>query len=336
MHRIAHNGVDYFNYVIIPGIIYSKVFGTDYYRNKVRFRFFDKLYQQVVGENGTPDIIYSQYYFNTISGVQLKQKYNIPLVGIEHFSAFNVPVLSDELASWGSFAFSGVDKLICVSRSLANKIERHFGVKSSVVPNMIGNEFLCEVPPVRNHGIFVFVANGSLIKRKGFDVLLEAFAQSELSGQNCMLKIIGGGPEQTALENQAQRLGIARHVHFLGKKNKHEIVRVLSEANVFVLSSRVETFGVVCIESLAMGLPNIATICGGPEEIITPDNGMLVPPEDVNALASAMKEMYRNYTVYNRAAIAEDCRKHFSPMAIAEQLTAVFEDTINTAANFKK
>lgn len=335
LHHIVDNGVEYYNYVMLPIVLLRKIVGLNWYNKKVRFPYFDRMYQQVIADHGKPDILYTQYYFITIYGALLKQKYNysIPLVGIEHFSEFNNPILSKEVEKWATFAFQGVDKLICVSKSLANNIEKRFGIKSIVVNNTIGNDFLCDIPPTKYKETFVFVAMGSLIKRKGFDILLEAFAQSGLQTQNCVIKIIGNGPERRSLEVQIQRLGIEKQVELLGKKNKNEIVKILSESNVFVLSSRSETFGVVCIESLAMGLPNIATTCGGPEEFITTQNGKLVSPENIGELSSAMQMMYKNYSSYNQLMIAEDCRKRFSPMAIAEQLTGIFEDTIKNVKN---
>lgn len=333
IHHSIYNGVEYYNYVICPGYFFIKILGSEYYRKKIRFHYFDKLYRRVVIAHGKPDILYSQYVFITLSAVQIKEKYSIPLVGIEHFSGFNLPNLSKELEEWGTFAFNRVDKLVSVSQVLADNIERLFAVKSIVVPNMIGREFLCDVPPFRKDGIFHFVAIGSLIKRKGFDILLEAFVKSGLHKQKCRLKIVGEGPERSSLEKYIHKLELEDHVLLLGEKSKEEIVEILSESDVFVLPSRFETFGVVCIESLAMGLPNIATICGGPEEFITSKNGILILPENVDELSSAMQRIRQNFNLYDRASIAGDCRKRFSPEAIAEQLTVVFDETVRTAKN---
>lgn len=328
LHHVVNNGVEYYSDVVFPAILFTKTIGLNYYRKRVAFHYYDKVYHQIVEKHGTPDIIYSHFFFLSIYGGLLKQKYNIPLVGIEHLSRFNMDVLPKETRVWADIAFRGVDQLICVSKSLSENIEKWFGVKSKVVYNTVGNEFLRNVQIVKNNDKFVFIAIGTLEKRKGFDILLDAFAKSGLRAQDCLLKIIGDGPERQSLEKQIQKLGLENWAELLGRKNKNEIVRILSESNVFVLSSRIETFGVVCIESLAMGLPNIATKCGGPEEFITSENGILISPENIEELSQAMQRMYQHYSSYNQLAIAEDCRKRFSPMAIAEKLTMVFEDTI--------
>jgi glycosyltransferase involved in cell wall biosynthesis len=107
----------------------------------------------------------------------------------------------------------------------------------------------------------------------------------------------------------------------------------VKNSDIFVLPSRNETFGVVYIEALACGLPIIATDCGVPSEIVTPENGLFIPKENVDALSSAISYMAQNINQYDRKAIAEDCQARFSSEVIAKQLTHIFEETIK---NYKK
>ena len=100
------------------------------------------------------------------------------------------------------------------------------------------------------------------------------------------------------------------------------------DADAFVLASRLETFGVVYIEAMAAGLPVIATACGGPEDFVSPDNGILVPKEDVPALADAMERMIRTRESYDSAAIARFARDRFSPAAVAGELEAVYRQIV--------
>ena len=67
----------------------------------------------------------------------------------------------------------------------------------------------------------------------------------------------------------------------------------MRHSNAFVLASRTETFGVVYIEALSQGLPVIATRCGGPESIVTSDNGLLVPIENIPELTKALLTLYK-------------------------------------------
>jgi glycosyltransferase involved in cell wall biosynthesis len=194
---------------------------------------------------------------------------------------------------------------------------------------MLGQEFVwAPVPEHSLNGHFTFVAVGSLIQRKGYDILIEAFRQSGLSQSGCKVIIVGAGQEHDNLKSQIQRANLKNSVLLTGRKSKEEILSILAKSHAFVLSSRAETFGVVCIEALSQGLPCIATICGGPEEFIDDNNGLLIQVNDIATLATAMKTMYENYTHYDCAAIAADTRCRFGPQTIAKQLTEIFEEII--------
>ena len=76
------------------------------------------------------------------------------------------------------------------------------------------------------------------------------------------------------------------------------------------------------------GLPVIGTICGGPEEFINGDNGILVQVDDVKGLQQALETMYNNIDSYNGHQISLDCQNRFSPNIIATKLTGLFEEVI--------
>lgn len=331
LHHVVNNGVEYYNYVVFPGVFLSKIIGVTNNRMKVHFYYVDKMFQQIVAEHGKPDILYSQFYSNTMLGVKLKQKYNIPLVGIEHLSRFNEKTLSKDDVQGATYAFQGVDTLIAVSKSLADNLEKRFGVKSLVIHNMYGPEFGKDsdrdfISKVKKP--IVFIATASLIYRKGFDMLINAFAKAQLPKGSWKLNIIGWGEEKKNLEQLIGSCGLHENIFLLGKKGKVEIANELSVSHVFVLPSRNENFSVAILEALSMGLPVIATDCGGIRECLNDKNGMIVPVDDIDAMAGTLRRMVDTYTQYDSNYIAEDCKKRFSPMAIAEKLTTVFEDTI--------
>jgi Glycosyltransferase len=86
------------------------------------------------------------------------------------------------------------------------------------------------------------------------------------------LKIIGDGPEMPLLKNMIEDKGLSSEVELLGELNKDDIAQHMRQSDLFILLSRVETFGVVIIEALASGLYCIATKSGGPEYIISRDS----------------------------------------------------------------
>ena len=321
------------NGIAVIGIFWFPMLGLKYLMPKFHL-YLVTLMQRIVFKCvlkywGKPDVIYAHYLYNIAFSTELKEKYGIPLVGIEHWSELTKKNLPPILRFWGEIAYSKADRILSVSESLRSHIWRHFGKDSSVVYDMLGQDFIA-APILSNKTVhrFRFITVGSLLSVKCHNLLISAFARFHLTYPNSELVIVGAGPERTSLLNQIQELKLTHAVQLAGRKNKQEVIDCLSSSHVYVLSSSNETFGVACIEGLSLGLPCIATRCGGPEEFVNEKNGILVPTNDIEALASAMKTMYENYQHYDCGAIAAEIRQRFGPQTIAKQLTEIFNNLL--------
>jgi teichuronic acid biosynthesis glycosyltransferase TuaC len=140
-----------------------------------------------------------------------------------------------------------------------------------------------------------------LSAEKGIDVLVEAAARVKTPGFRLVL--VGGGPQRAQLEDQAGRLDIGDRVVFAGDQPHDDIPVWVAAGDVFVLGSRKEGYPNAVVEALACGRPVVATRVGGVPEIVTSDAlGLVVDPEDPEALASAIDEALGRD--WNSAAIA--------------------------------
>lgn len=135
------------------------------------------------------------------------------------------------------------------------------------------------------------IAVGRLVHQKGFDLLLEAFSRLAPTHPEWTLEVWGEGPLRGELEAQRDHLGLKNRVSFPGLTE--DIHARYAQAEVFVLSSRFEGFPNALCEAMANGLAVVATSCsGGVRDILRPGvDGLLVPPEDVKALESALSDM---------------------------------------------
>jgi glycosyltransferase involved in cell wall biosynthesis len=137
----------------------------------------------------------------------------------------------------------------------------------------------------------VAVTAGRLARQKGYDLLLPAWQQVVERHPQWCLRIFGEGDHRPTLERLIDDLGIAPNVRLCGFTNRlpHE----LAQGSFFVLSSRFEGLPMVLLEAMSCGLPVVSFDCPtGPREVVEPDvDGLLVPPEDIDALARAMIAM---------------------------------------------
>ena len=293
---------------------------------------FDKVFRYVLSKQQKPDILYAHYLYNIAFGVHLKEKYHIPLIGLEHWSVLLKKQYTQRINELGCLAYNNADKLLAVSNSLANVIDIHFGRKPIVLHNMVGQEFIEAnlIKKERKGNGFTFIAIGSLLPIKGFDLLIEAFYRFKTAMKvECDLIIIGDGQEREKLESLIESFSLKDSVILTGRKSKLEIISYLQNSDAFVLSSHSETFSVVCIEAMAVGLPVVATKCGGPEEFVNDEVGILIAPGELESLISGLEWMYANYDKYNKEYIAQYCKKNFSSEVVALKVEILLKDTID-------
>lgn len=166
------------------------------------------------------------------------------------------------------------------------------GVQASIIHPGVWRDRSVPVSETRSRtGV---VALGRLVRRKGFDVLLEAF-QKVRSGT---LTIIGDGPDREFLKSRTAELGIASRVRFRTGLTNEEVLRELDSHRVFCLLPRmlsggdVEGFGIVFIEAAAAGLPVVAGRSGGvPDAVNDGVNGFLVDPENPQAATDRLMQL---------------------------------------------
>jgi glycosyltransferase involved in cell wall biosynthesis len=139
-------------------------------------------------------------------------------------------------------------------------------------------------------GDVVLLSLAGLVRRKGLDVLLEALAELASDQVVAITWVAGEGPERAALDARAVELGLAGRVRFLGARN--DAAELLSACDVFVLPARREGLGVAALEAMAAARPVVASRVGGlAEAVVDGSTGLLVPPEDPRALASALRRV---------------------------------------------
>jgi len=166
---------------------------------------------------------------------------------------------------------------------------------------------------------FAVISIGRLSKEKGYDILIEAFSHVHKEHPATFLIIIGEGPDRSRLESIVRAKSLESAVMLPGYREN--AWRYLVECGLFVLPSFTEGMPVTLLEALQVGIPIVATRVGGVPGLLSGcGNGLLVPPGDINALASAIKGFIPSQGTAERSTTrfrVEKARLH-SPGAMAE------------------
>ncbi len=236
--------------------------------------------------------------------------------------------------AWARWAYRRADLAVANSRGLVPAVEAAYPALAGRVrwvanpTDFTGLGAKAAAPPavVRSGAGSLLVWMGRLVPQKRPDLLLAAFAQvcRELPAR---LWICGEGPLASALQAQARELGIADVVDFLGFVGNP--FALLSQADLFVLSSDFEGLPNALIEAQGLGLAAVATRCPyGPDEIVVDgETGLLVPPGDAAALAAAALALLRDPARRQRMgeAAQRQARARFAVEPLLGQWQALLE-----------
>jgi glycosyltransferase involved in cell wall biosynthesis len=185
--------------------------------------------------------------------------------------------------------------------------------------------------------IFTVVAVGRLTRQKGFDLLVTAFRQVSEAYPGAHLVVVGDGQDRESLARQAEGLGIADRISFLGFRD--DAAAIVGRADLYVLCSRWEGTANSMLDSAAMGTPIVAYACpAGPEELLMPSGRapavfripVLSPEGIAGAICDALKSDAERR---NRAERARHYVEHLHPHVVARQWRDVIHDLLPGAGH---
>lgn len=201
---------------------------------------------------------------------------------------------------------------------------RHYPEKSCHIFNAGRIEDFATGQPFQHHKPYI-LGIGRMVPQKGFDVLIRAFVQA--ADRDHDLILAGDGPELQALKSLATRVQADGRTLFFGKADRQQAVSLFLGASFVALPSRAdEGLPVVCAETMAAGKAIVATQVGGvPEAVQDGETGILVPPEDVDALAEGIRRLAGDPALRERlGAAGRERARLFSWDAVTEKYLDVY------------
>ena len=244
------------------------------------------------------DLVHAHMFASMLASAWAIRGTGIPLVITEHSQA----TWRSRSAWWCSrWAYSQAKHVIAVSREIKRRLVEQDGVpfdRVSVIMNAVSaapDQFIAgepNLPGVPRSCPLVGVA-ARLQPEKGVAYLLEAAATILRRWPQVHFLVIGDGPEREALQAYAERLGMQKHVHFLGFRQ--DARALVGSLDILVVPSLSEGTPLVTLEAMAAGVPVVASAVGGiPEQIRHQREGLLVPPANAQALGEAVLQLLNN------------------------------------------
>jgi N-acetyl-alpha-D-glucosaminyl L-malate synthase BshA len=269
-----------------------------------------------------------------------KQREDVKVITTLHGTDITLVGQDPSFNAITKFSIERSDRLTAVSEYLRRETYNAFGCTACdvrVIHNFIDpDEYNRErySPTLKdqlgsNHPIFMHISNFRKVKRVRDIVGIFARVNAELPSR---LVMIGDGPERVDAEDETRRLGLEASVSFLGKID--DIAPLLASADLFLLPSETESFGLSALEALASGVPVVCTRVGGlPEVVRDGETGFLCEVGDVEGMARVSLDLLRDPERWQQMSkvAAADARARFSQDQIVTQYEHMYQTSLAAA-----
>lgn len=358
--QVSHD-LGYFNRVVhIPA-------GPEVHLSKEQSRHYIKTFadgvMEIADRKGLQyDLIHSHYWLSGLAGEMLKNAWGVPMLQMFH----TLGLIKQQIGRTpeereGKDRVNGekrvmriADRIIAATQAEKTQLETLYGLdpqKVCIIPPGVDTHHFYPIPQDEAKEAIGISASdrmalfvGRIEPLKGVDTLIRAMAQVK---ENCVsfrcphyLVIIGGDPngesedtnaEMSRLQSLCKTLGLDEIVVFLGKRDQNTLPYYYSAAEVVVVPSHYESFGMVALEAMACGTPVIASRVGGLAYLVKDgETGYSVPAQDPDALSEKIRHIFVNHGVREKlGSNAADYAKQFNWEWVTAEIMGIYEGLVN-------
>jgi len=324
-------------------------------------QFVDGVQEFARAKDLTYDIIHSHYWLSGLAGLQLRRKWQVPMIHMFHTLAMMKSRVarspeeepSDLRLDSERVILREVDRVVASTQAELAQFQWLYKVDTSnteVIPPGVDTSHFYPipideakayigVPPEQNLLLFV----GRIEPLKGIDTLLEAMAllkeEGVLQEHPVSLMVIGGEPnagsedmaaEMARLKGLCESLGMGDLVTFLGKRDQDTLQYYYSAAEIVVVPSHYESFGLVALEAMACGTPVVASETGGLVFLVRDgETGFHVPAGDAKALADRLQTLIQDEVLRARLGRqAAEYAKDYDWSVVADHIMSLYNNVL--------
>ncbi|BBX06920.1 glycosyltransferase family 4 protein [Mycolicibacterium aichiense] len=283
-----------------------------------------------------PDIVHAHDWLVAHPAIALAEFFDVPMVSTVHateagrHSGWVSGQISRQVHAVESWFVRESDSLIACSASMADEIAELFGpdlAEIVVIRNGIDSSRWPFASRQASPGPPELLFIGRLEYEKGVHDAIAALPRIRRTHPGTTLTIAGDGTQQDWLVEVARKHKVLKCVHFAGRVDHDELLRLLHRADAAVLPSHYEPFGIAALEAAAAGIPLVTSTAGGlGEAVIDGETGVSFPPRDVTALAAAVRRVLDDPVAAQQRAIAarERLNSDFDWHTVAAETAQVY------------
>jgi glycosyltransferase involved in cell wall biosynthesis len=297
------------------------------------FRYFRALWMGINiyrKEFGRPHLIHVHVLTRpAIFALIFKRIKKIPYIITEHFTGY-MPQHNE----YEGYFKKWFDKII-VKEAAAITTVSSFLQKSMLNHGLIGNykivpNVISPGPAKPDHKLLKAINISDMVdEMKNISGLINATAEILKDYPEFILEIIGQGKDRLKLEAQAVSLGIKdKNLFFLDPVPNKILLEKIASSSFLVVNSRYESFSVVAAEALACGVPVLSTKCGGPEEFIDSEHGLLIETDNQNELLFGIKFMIKNHSKFDPEKLRKYALERFGEESICNSFLDLYHHNI--------
>lgn len=295
--------------------------------SKIRLAIGKYLFKRYIKEFGMPDIIHVHNFYSGNIAIWAKEQYNIPFVVTEHSSAFINNQLSRSQLKFAKEVYQRSDMNIAVSIGFSEILIKKMGIQFITIPNVVDVDFFSLVNDKVDKSNFKFLNIGHLNSNKNQIHLIESFLNKFKGDLSKKLTVAGYGSLRKKIDSFVNKNDSHNQINLLNAPSRSEVKDLIHQSDCLVVSSIIETFSVVVIESLSCGIPVVSVSSPGPCSILINENyGLLC---GVNELGDSLNNIVERKDFYEKEKIRSYVVNTFSEKVISTKLQKVYASVCN-------
>ena len=338
VRRILNN-YPYKKYGLIKGISVFRYFKQNFFPARIGLynlllaKEYEKigldLFEKYIKKFGKPDLIHAHdIRFGIYVANVINKKYKIPFLTTECSSETAENLFPNPLKKSAISILKKSKAVTACSKPFSKVFSKKLELKNikvgtiyPVLPHDLSKNLILKK---KERKVFTFITVNRLDKNKNIKLIVKSFIKG-FKNENAILKIIGHGPEFKNLINISKANNTEKKIIFIRKATREMMKKELANSDCFLSSSFHETFGVVLIEALALGVPVISTRAEGPSEIVNNKNGFLVKHNDTTSYTKCMKKIFLKKKKFNRLNLRKNIIKRFGTHKFAETTIKIYK-----------